>query len=374
MLASMSRRTWVLLWAVIAVIAAYVPNKVAEAVLWVTAAEYWYPPAQNAGNPVEDLASIVSFAAYASLLALCFIAVATMTLWFLRQNRVDTWLGEAVSWKDEYQHLKRAFVPLFQKAAGVTYDEASELISGMFPMPDGRRLVALTKNPDSLEALRAWVHLSGAKPLFGYLHVFAWDADDRSGRMEARLRAHLWRHLLEVLDTAHAGKVRWIIEVGTGAGMTGNTAHAIDLYLSQHGYPHLVSEPLSPWRASKTGLFVNRGSREWWEHESGRNIVVILYTDPKPAKQADEEITTLSLICAAAPLARVPLYTSSEQLQKAKTQVEHMAELLALRGFAPGEFRDRADFSGIVDAKALAQWAVREVVLDTEPARVMEGL
>ena len=81
MLASMSRRTWVLLWAVIAVIAAYVPNKVAEAVLWVTAAEYWYPPAQNAGNPVEDLASIVSFAAYASLLALCFIAVATMTAW-----------------------------------------------------------------------------------------------------------------------------------------------------------------------------------------------------------------------------------------------------------------------------------------------------
>ena len=370
----MSRRTWVLLWAVIAIIAVYVPNKVAQAVLWVTAAEYWYPPAQNAENPVEDLTSIVGFIGSASLWVLCFIAGAKVILWFMRQSRLDTWLEGAVSWRDEYRDLKRAFVPLFQKAAGITYDEASELVSGMFSIPDGQQLVALTKNPDALEALRAWVHLSDAKPILGRLNVFAWDADDRSGMMETRLRSHLWRQLLETLDAAYSGKVRWIIEVGTGAGMTGNTARAIDLYLSQHDYPHLVTEPLSPRRTSKAGLSVNRGTREWWEHESGRNIVVILYTEPKPAKQADEEITTLSLICAAAPLARVPLYTSGEQLQRAKTEVEHMAELLALRGFAPGEFRDRADFSGIVDAKALAQWAVREVVLDTEPARVMEGL
>ncbi len=357
---------------VIAVIVLLAPRAVASGLLWVTAAEYWYPPAMAAQSP-EDVLSWVLLTA-----AVIYLGMFVLTL-ILHQMRIGLtgwltgWLDDAVSWRDEYLTLKQAFTPLFARAAGVSHVEASEMISRMFPLPEGRRLLTTTRNTEAREALLAWVHLTNKKPTLFRTYVVGRDADDRSGDADRQLRAQLWKRLIDILDEANAGKVRWIIEIATRRGMTENTVQAIDLYLAQHGYPHLVIAPIDPWQSSKLGARISHGNDEWSPHASGRNIVVVLYVDSKPARQADVEITTLGLICAAAPLARIPLYTSSTQLREAKTELEHMAELLALRGFAPGEFRVRDDFTGIVDAKALAQWAVREVVLDTEPASIMGG-
>lgn len=347
---------------------------IATFLLWATASEYWYPPVQNDPDPVGTLAVWITWIAafYLFLGVLAFVAR-------LAAGRIPgtgglvKWLEGWESWRGKYEDLKETFAPKIAKAKGISLEEANQAISDLFPVPEGEKFITLTRNPDAREALRAWRNLTGPT-IFGRFNLYGWDKDSRGWNAKRWLRARLWEETITSLDAANVGKYRWIIEISPQEGMVNNTVQAIDLYLTQHGYEHLVVGPLKTWsEGSAIGAAVlRRVDAEWWEYESGRNIVVVVYTDEKPQKQADDEISALSLVLSAAPLARIPLATSSKQLEAAKTQVEHMAELLALRGFAPPEFRDRPEFNGIVDAKALAQWAVREVVLDTEPERIME--
>jgi|GEM_PF-4320665 len=54
-----------------------------------------------------------------------------------------------------------------------------------------------------------------------------------------------------------------------------------------------------------------------------------------------------------------------------KALLEHQAELLALRGYAPPELREHDSYTGIADTRELAHWALREVVLDTRDATIL---
>lgn len=370
----MRRRFWNPFGVITAVILVVGARYIASFLLWVTAAEYWYPPVQNAKDAAGSITAWLYWTAVLYLFLGMFIFVIRVMVGRTRfGSGVTKWLDGWISWRGQYESLKDDFAPMIARAKGVSLAEAEQAISDMFPVPEGEKFITLTRNPDAREALRAWRNLTG-QTIFGRYNFYGWDRDARGWRAERWLRERLWKETIAILDAANAGKSRWIIEVGPQEGMVRNTVQAIDLYLTQHGYDHLVVGPLAPWRERNTiaAATMRRADAEWWEYESGRNVVVILYTDPKPEKQADDEITSLTLVFSAASLARIPLATSTKQLQDAKTQVEHMAELLALRGFAPPEFRDHPEFNGIVDAKALAQWAVREVVLDTEPERIME--
>lgn len=347
---------------------------IAPFLLWATAAEYWYPPVQNAADPAETLTAWIAWIA-AFYLLLCVLALVTR----LAAGRIPgtgglvKWLDGWESWRGKYEDLKETFAPMIAKAKGISLEEANRAISDLFPVPEGEKFITLTRNPDAREALRAWRNLTGPT-MFGRFNLYGWDKDSRGWNAKRWLRARLWEETITSLDAANVGKYRWIIEISPQAGMVNNTVQAIDLYLAQRGYAHLVVGPLKTWSGGNaiTPAVLRRVNAEWWEYESGRNITVVVYLDEKPQKQADDEISALTLVLSAASLARIPLATSSEQLESAKKLVEHMAELLALRGFAPPEFRARPEFNGIVDAKALAQWAVREVVLDTEPDRIME--
>lgn len=370
----MRRRIWNPPAIITALVVLLGARYIATFLVWVTAAEYWYPPVQNAKDAAVTLATWMFWIAFFYLIGCVFVLVIRLGLGRVAGPQgLTKWLEGWTSWKGQYEYLKDGFAPLIANAKGIPLGDAEQMISDMFPVPEGEKFFTLTRDPDAREALRAWRHLTGPT-IFGRWNLYGWDKDSRGWNAKRRLRARLWKETLDVLDAAHPDKNRWIIEISPQYGMVNNTIQAIDLYLTQHGYAHLVTGPLKSWSEDSVAgaAVLHRTDAEWWEYESGRNIVVVLYTDKKPQKQADDEISALTLVLSAAPLARIPLATSSKQLEGAKTQVEHMAELLALRGFTPPEFRDRPEFNGIVDAKALAQWAIREVVLDTEPERIME--
>lgn len=371
----MRKRIWTPPRIIIAVVLILGARYIVPFLLWATAAEYWYPPVQNAA----DAAATITQWLYWIAVFYLFLGVVTVAARLIAGRAFGAagptrWIEGWESWRGQYESLKETFAPMIAKTQDITVGEADQVISDMFPVPEGEKFVTLTRNPAAIEALRAWRNLTG-QTIFGRFNLYGWDKDARGWNAKRWLRARLWEETISSLDAANVGKYRWIIEITPQAGMVNNTVQVIDLYLAQHGYAHLVAGPIKSWGEDSAiaAATLQRINAEWWEYESGRNIVVVVYTEAKPQKQADDEISALTLVLSAAPLARIPLATSSKQLEDAKTQVEHMAELLALRGFAPREFRDRTEFNGIVDAKDLAQWAVREVVLDTEPERIMEG-
>lgn len=263
---------------------------IAPFLLWATAAEYWYPPVQNDSDPVGTLTAwIVWLSAFYLLFAALVFAFRALAGRVFAPAGLTRWIEGWESWRVKYEDLKEIFVPMIAKAKGITLKEASQVISDMFPIPEGEKFITLTRDPDAREALRAWRHLTGPT-IFGRFNLYGWDKDSRGWNAKRWLRARLWEETITSLDAANVGKYRWIIEISPQAGMVSNTVQAIDLYLTQREYPHLVVGPLKTWNEGNAvaAAVLRRVNAEWWEYESGRNITVVVYMDEKPQKQADD--------------------------------------------------------------------------------------
>lgn len=354
----MKRHIWTWPRMIVAAVILIFPTKSAQGFLWLTAADRWYPPLQTAADPAYALATVL-------MVTLAVYVVAGIFYFTVPKVAAPMRPRDHISWVDEYSDLKSRFTPLIANAGNLTEAEAGERIANRLAPPPARRQLIFARGTERHEALRAALYI------YKSAHLAVWDFNDASHHLERAIRSELWKLLLATGRDANQSASELVIVLRPPVHLARSTASALSKYLEQRGYPHTVVPPIWQPESTRAGSALARASAAWWMRVPSDAVTLVAYSRTQDPQRLDDEFATIRLIASAAALARIPLTTSTDDLASAKALLEHQAELLALRGYAPPELREHDSYTGIADTRELAHWALREIVLDTRDTTIL---
>lgn len=318
---------------------------------------------QEANDPVGLVLAGASVAAGLAFALLVFVLVIHL---------VSRPSSRTVSWVSEYERLRGIFTAMLM-GAGFTRPEALAVLDEGFE-PDEyspRVIVPVAFTQETRRSLRAAaVVLSQGFPVYVALNRF----HEPDGHHLRDLHLAFWRVARAAMKKRNPGRMQAVIYTVVPPSMEETAATAMRDYLNANNYPHLLARPMARGRSTEVVGGHAVSSPYAWSFENaddGSRMVTVVYVEAAAEAEIDAKLAYLSLVAAASPLARTPLSTGPVDLQVARAELGHWAELLSLRRYAPAEFVNAPSFRGMVEPNDLARWAMEEVILAPQAQAVL---